>query len=184
MSRILTHTGKSFDVLAPQVDMIDPRDISHALAHLCRWNGYTRVFYSVAQHSCMVADLVPPEFKLAALLHDATKAYIGDLPRPIKRAMPEYQRMEHVLWLRICQRFDLPLAVTTVLPDPIKHADQVALATEHRDLLPPDTAISDALSNIEPQVERIRPWSATEARLTFHQRLMDQLAIEHRRKAA
>ncbi|KPA87263.1 hypothetical protein PF66_06173 [Pseudomonas asplenii] len=66
----------------------------------------------------------------------------------------------------------------------LKHPDQVALATEHRDLLPPETAISDALSNIEPPAERIRPWSATEARLTFHQRLMDQLAIEHRRKAA
>ncbi|WP_225920118.1 hypothetical protein [Pseudomonas vanderleydeniana] len=37
---------------------------------------------------------------------------------------------------------------------------------------------------LAPQVEWIRPWSATEARLTFHQRLMDQLAIEHRRKAA
>jgi len=184
MSRILTHTGKSFDVLAPQVDMIDPRDISHALAHLCRWNGHTRVFYSVAQHSCMVADLVPPEFKLAALLHDGTEAYIGDLPRPIKRAMPEYQRMEHALWLCIREAFDLPAAMNIGLPDLIKHADRVALATEVRDLLPPDTAISEALSHIEPLAERIRPWSATEARLTFHQRLMDQLAIEHRRKAA
>ncbi len=159
---------------------IDTRDISHALAHLCRFNGHTHEFYSVAQHSCMVADLVPAEHKLAALLHDATEAYIGDMVRPIKEVMAAYQQMEHVLWLQICVRFDLgPL-----LPESVQHADLIALATERRDLMPPDPAIWDVLIGIEPMAETIRPWSATEARLTYHQRLMDQLAIEHRRKAA
>ncbi|MNW22547.1 hypothetical protein D3C71_2240880 [compost metagenome] len=50
--------------------------------------------------------------------------------------------------------------------------------------MPTEPAIWDCLIGIEPMAEYIRPWSATEARLTFHQRLMDQLAIEHRRKAA
>lgn len=53
MNWILTSTGKRFDLFEPDADMIDPRDISHSLAHLCRFNGHTREFYSVAQHSCI-----------------------------------------------------------------------------------------------------------------------------------
>ena len=66
----------------------------------------------------------------------------------------------------------------------IHHVDLVTLATERRDLMPTDPAIWDCLIGFEPMAETIGPWSATEARPTFHQRLVDQLAIEHRRNAA
>lgn len=180
MNCILTHTGKRFDLYEPDAGMIDPRDISHSLAHLCRFNGHTREFYSVAQHSCIVAELVPEEHKLAALLHDAAEAYLGDMTRPLKQWMPDYRGFEDVIWMRVCERFDLALD----LPTCVHRADLIALATERRDLMPADPAIWDCLVGIEPMVEMIRPWSAAEARITYHQRLMDQLAIEHRRKAA
>ncbi len=180
MNWILTHTGKRFDLFEPDVDMIDPRDIAHSLAHLCRFNGHTREFYSVAQHSCLVADLVPAEHKLAALLHDATEAYLGDMTRPLKEWMPYYRGFEDVIWGRICERFGLEIG----LPASVHQADLIALTTERRDLMPPDPDPWDFLVGIEPAPERIRPWSPTEARLAYHQRLMDQLAIEHRRKAA
>ncbi|MGE1153683.1 phosphohydrolase [Pseudomonas kitaguniensis] len=180
MNFILTFTGKHFNLYEPDADIIDPRDISHSLAHLCRFNGHTREFYSVAQHSCIVAELVPEEHKLAALLHDATEAYLGDMTRPLKQWMPDYRGFEDVVWGRVCERFDLPFD----LPACIHQADLIALATERRDLMPTDPAIWDCLVGIEPMVETIRPWPAAEARNTYHQRLMDQLAIEHRRKAA
>lgn len=180
MNWSLTHTGKRFDLFEPDVDMIDPRDIAHSLAHLCRFNGHTREFYSVAQHSCLVADLVPTEHKLAALLHDATEAYLGDMTRPLKEWMPYYRGFEDVIWGRVCERFGLEID----LPASVRQADLIALATERRDLMPSDPAIWDCLVGVEPAPERIRPWAPTEARLTYHQRLMDQLAIEHRRKAA
>lgn len=179
MNWILTHTGKRFDLFEPDADMIDPRDIAHSLAHLCRFNGHSREFYSVAQHSCLVADLVPTEHKLAALLHDATEAYIGDMVRPLKQWMHAYQDVETCIWERICTRF----SIDQDLPASVTQADLIALATERRDLMPPDPAPWDCLAGIQPTLERIRPWSPTEARLTYHQRLMDQLAIEHRREA-
>lgn len=180
MNWILTSTGKRFDLFEPDADMIDPRDISHSLAHLCRFNGHTREFYSVAQHSCIVAELVPEEHKLAALLHDATEAYLGDVTKPLKQWMPDYRGFERVIWQRVCERFDLTLD----LPTCVHQADLVALATERRDLMPTESAIWDCLVGIAPMTGTIRPWPAAEARLTYHQRLMDQLAIEHRRKAA
>jgi hypothetical protein len=179
MSWILTHTGQRFDLHEPDADLIDPRDISHALANICRFNGHTREFYSVAQHCCMVADLVADEYKLAGLLHDAPQAYIGDMVRPLKQWLLQYLDVQDWLWERICTRFDLD----TELPEPVRQANLTALATERRDFMPHDTAIWNCLVGVEPLPERIRPWPAIEARTTYHQRLMDQLAIDHRRKA-
>ncbi|QIA02113.1 MULTISPECIES: phosphohydrolase [Pseudomonas] len=179
MSEILTFTSKWFDLHEPDADLIDPRDITHSLANLCRFNGHTREFYSVAQHSCLVADLVPEQDKLAALLHDATEAYVGDMVSPLKQWMHAYQDVENWIWERICTRFNL----ASDLPASVRHADLIALATERRDLMPPNPATWDCLIGIEPTTETIRPWSPTEARLTYHQRLMDQLSIELRRKA-
>lgn len=180
MSQILTMTGQRFDLYEPDPDRIDPRDISHALGNLCRFNGHTREFYSVAQHSCIVADLVPEEHKLAALLHDATEAYVGDMVRPLKEWMHAYQDVENWVWERVCTRFGLAVE----LPSEVRLADLIALATERRDLMPADPAIWDCLIGITPMTDIIRPWSPLEARANYHQRLMDQLAIEHRRKAA
>lgn len=128
MTWILTQSGQQFDLLRPTASMIKPVDIAHALSRLCRFNGHTRAHYSVAQHSLIVASLVPPEHQLVALLHGATEAYIGDMTRPLKAVMPEYQYVENQIWLAVCERFDLPSCV--------KQADMVALATERRDLMP------------------------------------------------
>lgn len=180
MTQILTHTGKLFDLALPDANLIDPRDISHALAQICRFNGHTRTFYSVAQHSCIVADLVPNEHKLAALLHDAPQAYLGDLVRPLKRFMFSYQHTEDLVWQAICGAF----GVDTELPQSVLLADLTALATERRDLLPAHPAVWECLEGIEPMADVIRPWTALEARTHYSQRLMDQLSINNRRNAA
>ncbi|MDZ4305005.1 phosphohydrolase [Pseudomonas shahriarae] len=153
MSWILTASGKRFDLFEPVADMIAPRDISHSLAHLCRFNGHTREFYSVAQHSGIVADLVPEEHKLAALLHDAPETYLRDMTRPLKQWLSAYRHFEDVIWERVCARFDLVLD----LPDCIHQADMIALATERRDIMPTDPATWDCLAGIHPMVETIRP---------------------------
>lgn len=84
MSWIQTFTGKKVFPLAMTTDMVDIKDIAHALSLKCRFTGHCRTFYSVAEHSMRVAELVRPELKLAALLHDAAEAYLPDFARPIK----------------------------------------------------------------------------------------------------
>lgn len=84
---IRTYTGKEFQFTADiDPDTIDIRDIAHALSHLCRFTGHTNLFYSVAQHCLLVAEKIHggPEVKLAALLHDAAEAYVGDLSSPLR----------------------------------------------------------------------------------------------------
>lgn len=129
-----TYTGRQFWPLDPRPDEVDIADIVHSLSNQCRFAGHCESFYSVAQHSMIVADLVPDGDRRWALLHDAAEAYLVDLPRPIKRGSAmgeEYSRVEDRLLRVIAERFDL----SWPMPESVKHADEVALATEARDLM-------------------------------------------------
>ena len=99
MSAIRTFTGIMIDPTEPDSELIDVRDIAHALSLLCRANGHFPVFYSVAQHclNCMKeakARGFGDRVQLLCLLHDASEAYIADLTRPVKSAIPEYKEIE------------------------------------------------------------------------------------------
>ena len=84
---ILTASGRPFALLHPEDSAIDIDDIAEALAKLCRWTGHTTKFYSVAQHSGIVHDILPLNARPYALLHDAHEAYIGDWSTPLKQAV-------------------------------------------------------------------------------------------------
>ncbi|MCP1646960.1 phosphohydrolase [Pseudomonas nitroreducens] len=176
MTWILTWSGKRFDLFEPTPEMIDPRDIAQALGTIARFNGHTKEHYTVAQHSVIVANLVPPEHQLAALLHDATEAYIGDMVRPLKEHMPAFCEVEKRIWSTICARFD----IDEELPACVKQADLVALATERRDLMPEHPAPWRCLEGIEPIAGRITLWSPHVSRWHFHDRLMGLLSSTHR----
>ena len=102
---IRTYTGKYLDVFNPDPEQICIEDIAHALANQCRFSGHTRTFYSVVQHSVMVARRVPDRFKLQALMHDASEAYMLDIPTPIKLKLPDYMVAEKNLMHCIATKF-------------------------------------------------------------------------------
>ncbi len=162
---IQTAGGRAFDFLAPSQESIDLGDIAHALGRLCRFNGHVNGFYSVAEHSVLVSRLVAPEFAVAGLLHDAAEAYIGDVTKPLKDQLPDYQRIEAIVEQAIAERFGLPVP----MPPEVKIADTMALAMEHRDLMPgPEPrpwslgGIADAMPAIY-LIECLSPWHAQEA---------------------
>lgn len=129
-------SGPLVPVLAPDPAMIQIADIAAALSKLCRFTGHTRAFYSVAQHSVLVSQIVPPEHAMWGLLHDAAEAYVGDIARPLKvaleRAAPGVLAGIEEGWQRaVAERFGL----CWPMPEAIHHADRVMLATERRDLM-------------------------------------------------
>src|SRR5690242_1952599 len=66
---IQTYSGVAFDLLAPTPEMISIVDIAHSLSRLCRYTGHViSANYSVAEHSILVASLLPPKLKLQGLL--------------------------------------------------------------------------------------------------------------------
>ena len=116
MSRIMTHSRKMFDPLAPEPELIDIADIAHALSMLCRANGHFDSFYSVGQHSinCAVEARergYSRKVQLACLLHDASEAYLSDVTRPVKEELPQYKLMEKPLQDAIWAKY-LPAPLT------------------------------------------------------------------------
>lgn len=158
---IQTFTGVQFFPLDPRREDIRLEDIAHALSNLCRFGGHTNEFYSVAQHSVLVSWQTP-EHPREALLHDATEAYLVDVPRPIKGHLAGYAEIEAHLAGCIGNRFGL---VLNPLPADVKEQDERALMTEKRDLRGPSPApwkVSAA-----PWADRIVPWEPRRAALTF-----------------
>ena len=116
-----------FDFRAEDIDI---EDIAHALSMICRFGGHCSRHYSVAEHSLLVAQMVPEEYRLSALLHDASEAYLGDVIAPLKRmpGMEGYCVLERKMEQLIEEKFGVRF-----VDDPIiKEADLKALYIEGR----------------------------------------------------
>lgn len=138
---IQTYDGYAFNLLAPDPSHISIRTIATVLSRLCRFGGHSRQFYSVADHSVRVCNLVMgdvpgrQDVHLAALLHDAHEAFsgFGDVCRPAKALAPVIEKVHAAIDVAIAKRFGFePLLFAS---GAIHHADNVMLATELRDLM-------------------------------------------------
>lgn len=81
--------GVPFHTARGPIDLADlqPADLgaaalADALAKINRFGGRTPEPWSVAAHSVLVSDLCTQDLKPWALLHDAHKAFLGDLMDP------------------------------------------------------------------------------------------------------
>ena len=159
---ITTYSGVHFWPLLPNADDILIEDIAHALSVQCRFGGHTRVFYSVAEHSVRVSQFCRPEDALWGLLHDASEAFLCDVPAPLKSlpAFEAYRAAEHTLQRIIAVRFGLPAEQ----PTSVTEADQAMLRIEMRDLL---TAGSTGRSEVEQTLSITKPWSPRIAEARF-----------------
>jgi uncharacterized protein len=187
---IQTFTGKKFHVIHPNQDNICIEDIAHALSLVNRYTGHTTVAYSVAEHSVRVMECVrdmviadiesaTPDGRtwepcaterlyrlmLAALLHDASEAYLADIARPIKMipAMQPYRDLERGLEIAVAAKYGLEFP----WPKIIKRADEILLVTEKRDLMGPSPA--EWVIRESPLPGKIRPWTAEMAEYRFKQ---------------
>lgn len=160
---VSTFSGNRFYPLAPRIDRVAIEDIAHGLAYQCRFNGQTREFYSVAQHSLIVASLVPAPLRLAALLHDAAEAYLGDMVKPLKVLLPEFSALEERVTAIIADTFSIDFSDYA----PIKRADLIALATEKRDLMPHSVERWAYLDEITALPDIIVPLSPGDAKTGF-----------------
>lgn len=130
-----TWTGKLFYHQDPRPEEVDILDILHALSNISRYTGHSR-FYSVAEHSVLVSQLVPEEHALTALCHDFCEAYVMDMSRPLKRALGsanKYFEIEQNIWEKaIAPKFGLP----NHFPQCVLDADTQIMVLEKAALLP------------------------------------------------
>ena len=160
-------TGRRFYPLDPRPEDIDPVDIAHALSLLCRYGGHVDRHLSVAEHCVLMSEVVPPEHALAALLHDATEAYVVDVPRPLKRYLTGYREIEARVWWAICVRFGLDLE----LPASVHEADDRIVLTERDELMSHAERRAWGPDRLEPLPVVVSGWSPKEAEVRYLGRL-------------
>lgn len=163
---VQTYTGRKVFPLYLHPAEVCIEDIAHALSNVCRFTGHSSAFYSVAQHSVYVSFYCEPADALAGLLHDATEAYLLDLPRPLKRHadFAFYRTAEADAHRAIAAAFGLPEQI----PASVLEADARILATEARDLMSP--LHPDWIARAEPYPRRVYPWSPELAKELFTNR--------------
>jgi len=166
---ILTHSGKYFDLLRPEVSAYTVNDIATALSRICRFVGHTRHFYSVAQHSVEVSYLLPDSLAFAGLMHDASEAYLGDVSYPLKCLLPQYREIERSVEQAIARVFSLPYPH----PAAVKVADRIMMATERRDLMIEQEADWPILADVAPRAQEVVPVGVEVARLMFLERFSE-----------
>jgi hypothetical protein len=112
---MLTYSGNYIDVANIQPEQLNLQDICRSLSLQCRWNGHLGKFYSVAQHSMVLAEACRilnycPDACTWALCHDFSEAYFSDVPLPIKRNpnMKWFVQQEKQLGDLIFNRFVTP----------------------------------------------------------------------------
>jgi 5'-deoxynucleotidase YfbR-like HD superfamily hydrolase len=164
-----TVSGRFVNPFEPDPEQLDIGDIARALANVCRFGGHCRSFYSVAQHSVIVSELVEErggdvEDVFAALMHDATEAYLGDMPHPIKHRSPlgaAFKVAEDQLDAVLKEHFNIRPGVKE-----IKRADRALLATERRALSGENWHWPE-LDGVEPLDLELTPLAPDEAAKAF-----------------
>lgn len=140
---------------------LDIKDIAHSLANQCRWSGHSKRFYSVAQHSVLCAMNIHPEFEFEALMHDASEAYLVDIPRPLKPFIPDYKQLQIDVENFISDFYLLPYPMSYE----VKEMDERMLVTEWIQLF--DKTNIELGVRAEPIPITITPWSPERAEAEF-----------------
>jgi hypothetical protein len=141
--KIMTHSGRLLDLQDPQPEDILIEDIAHGLSRQYRYGGALRD-YTVAQHCVVVTKCVYDnwpgephqglnEALRLALMHDASEAFIRDMPTPAKRLLPDYVDLEHKLMQAVFNKF----GIASTWVDMIKDADSSACGAEARIFIGP-----------------------------------------------
>jgi uncharacterized protein len=112
-----------------------PEAMAHSMAQTARYRGNADEFYSVAEHSVLVAALmrdVVGGSPWEGILHDAAESVLPDVSSPFKQLLPDLRKIEKDLDKDIRQHFGLPLSKTKEATI----ADWLALFIEAAELIP------------------------------------------------
>lgn len=162
MSYIRTFKNNKFDYVNIENNVIDVEEIASVLAKIPRWLGHTKKFYSVAQHCCWCHDNTKGD-KLEALMHDASEAYVGDCPTPLKNLLPNFQKIENKIQHLLADHFKYNYPFTKETHE----VDKEALSLERM-------LIKQLDSNYEPYkidiIDTIDYWDFNKAKKEFLKR--------------
>ena len=169
--------GVSYDYFNPDLNVLTVEHVAKSLARKHRYNGFLDIplddTYSVAQHSCYVADrcMVIAKAKypsidentlcrygMVGLAHDTPEFILMDVVTPFKRQLPDYQYFESI-WEPAMYEFAGVPNPSADMMEIMKQADHEVLLMEmkqfgrsHRDMT------DDVVPIFEAYPQEGHPW--------------------------
>lgn len=127
--------GLPFHFLSPESYPYEIDEIATCLSRICRFVGHLYEFYSVAQHSVLVSQLLAksgesPIVVYEGLMHDKTEFVLGDVSSPLKSLLPDYRLIEERTHVAMSRCFGLPAEESKA----VKRADVLAYEMERDQL--------------------------------------------------
>ena len=194
MTIIHTASGKAIDLLVIDASQLCIRDIAYSLSNINRFYGHTLRPISVAEHSLIVCEIMArhfgitsPSVLLAALLHDAHEALVGDVAQPVKQLLgPAWRDEEDRIQRVVLKRFGVYTAFVTHRHE-IHDADMHALTSEREQLIHPDAQDVWPCQVTHPALDWVRYGSASQfspddwrhAFFARYQELTSALSLQH-----
>lgn len=166
---IPTATGGRVFLDPVDVSEVKIRDIALGLARMSRFNGqYQQLhqFYSVAEHCVWASYIAPVGHQLAALVHDAAEALIGDVTSPLKAMLDEYRAIESRVEEALQSKFGWPHCHTAA----VKTADLQMLAIERETLVNHRNREFECLRGIDVPKVKLECWLPTMAWVVWEDR--------------
>lgn len=137
---IRLRSGLYLDLDDPKPEQFRFADIAGALSKICRFGGQIEHFYSVAEHLChcttqaRIDGLLLPTQR-AVFLHDAAEAFIGDVVKPLKIMLRDYQPIEYAMEKAIGCKFGVDFDAEA---EAVRKIDRELLIAERRALFSAD----------------------------------------------
>lgn len=136
---VSVYRGTQFSILNPDKKDINILDIAHSLSNICRFNGHSRFFYSVAQHCLAVREMIRKDdlgamMEMYGLTHDVSEFVCADLQSTFKACINGYREIEENIERVFYEAFDLPVP-TDEERVIIKEYDKKALYVEAKNLM-------------------------------------------------
>lgn len=176
-NRIKLISGRYLDLTNPRPEQFVLEDIACGLSKICRFGGHIHGWYSVAEHSCHAALALSAcdlNTQRAALMHDATEAFIGDVVKPLKTILqPNYGDIEKRLEGIIGEKFSIDFLSAKGMVEKIDHAL----------LLAEKEAMTTKTSNESPwcsdtQAESLKPMVQSVSFMNLWPREAEQLFLQ------
>lgn len=165
MSHIHLFGDSTFDFVHIKKNKVDIEMIATVLSRLPRFKAHTPEPYYVAQHCVLCALYIEDQsYALEALLHDMVESVMGDLPRPLKNLIPEFEKLEKKLYKKVfAPTFGLPKKISKQ----VKEIDNMMLKAEQRDFFP-DYCLENRYTyeNVD-HIPTVIPWSQEISKTVF-----------------
>lgn len=161
---IQTRSGVRYWPLDPSSTEVRVEDVAWALSGINRYGAMAPFSYSVAQHSVIIAELLylsghDEDTCLWGLFHDGPEAYLGDVPRPLKK-QDEYAFYREVESMNMACIAEAMKLSERAIPKIVKEYDERIIANE-KAILFPNAAWEFPPPKPLPVV--IEPWSREHA---------------------